>query len=111
MEAHYRACLFAGLILCGCNAEVTPGQLEYQIGPCVGVTIGDELWMARYIMERITEEFGIIVSLHPKPMLGDWNPTGCHTSKYIRGGFFLLLFYLYIRFSPHTRKTAKRYIV
>lgn len=37
--------------------------------------------MARYIMERVAEDFGIIVSLHPKPILGAWNPTGCHTSK------------------------------
>ncbi|OBZ86137.1 Glutamine synthetase [Choanephora cucurbitarum] len=78
MEAHYRACLFAGITLCGCNAEVTPSQLEYQVGPCLGVTIGDEMYMARYIMERIAEEFGAAVSLHPKPIPGDWNPTGCH---------------------------------
>jgi glutamine synthetase len=45
--------------------------------------MGDELWMARYIMERVAEDFGIIVSLHPKPILGDWNPTGCHTSNVI----------------------------
>lgn len=82
IEAHYRACLYAGITICGSNAEVTPGQLEYQIGPCVGVSIGDELWVARYIMERVAEDFGIIVSLHPKPILGDWNPTGCHTSKF-----------------------------
>lgn len=60
---------------------MTPGQLEYQIGPCLGVSVGDELWMARYIMERVAEDFGIIVSLHPKPIQGAWNPTGCHTSK------------------------------
>lgn len=80
MEAHYRACLYAGISLCGCNAEATPSQLEYQIGPCSGVTIGDELWVARYIMERITEEFGYKVSLHPKPIPGNWNPSGCHTN-------------------------------
>ncbi|KAG2230651.1 hypothetical protein INT48_005607 [Thamnidium elegans] len=80
LESHYRACLYAGLTICGSNAEVTPGQLEYQIGPCLGVSMGDELWIARYIMERVAEDFGIIVSLHPKPILGDWNPTGCHTN-------------------------------
>jgi glutamine synthetase len=84
MEAHYRACLYAGLLLCGCNAEATPSQLEYQIGPCLGVTVGDELWVARYIMERITEEFGYQVSLHPKPIPGNWNPSGCHTSKLLK---------------------------
>lgn len=81
MEAHYRACLYAGIKICGCNAEVMPSQLEYQIGPCEGVSIGDELWMARYIMERVAEDFGYIVSLHPKAIQGAWNPSGCHTSK------------------------------
>ncbi|RCH98808.1 glutamate--ammonia ligase [Rhizopus azygosporus] len=80
MEAHYRACLYAGITICGCNAEVVPGQLEYQIGPCEGVSIGDELWVARYIMERVAEDFGLMVSLHPKPIPGSWNPTGCHTN-------------------------------
>ncbi|KAG1052421.1 hypothetical protein G6F46_001002 [Rhizopus delemar] len=80
MEAHYRACLYAGIKICGCNAEVMPSQLEYQIGPCEGVSIGDELWMARYIMERVAEDFGYIVSLHPKAIQGAWNPSGCHTN-------------------------------
>ncbi|KAI8993623.1 hypothetical protein BDB01DRAFT_715999 [Pilobolus umbonatus] len=80
MEAHYRACLFAGIKICGINAEVTPSQLEYQIGPCEGVKCGDELWMARYIMNRVAEDFGLTVNIHPRPLKGDWNPTGCHTN-------------------------------
>ena len=32
----------------GVNAEVMPGQWEYQIGPCEGVDIGDHVWAARY---------------------------------------------------------------
>ena len=39
-EAHYRACLFAGLEISGTNAEVMPGQWEYQIGPCTGIDAG-----------------------------------------------------------------------
>lgn len=36
-DMHYKACLFAGVKIAGTNAEVMPGQWEYQIGPCLGV--------------------------------------------------------------------------
>jgi glutamine synthetase len=49
-DAHYRACLYAGIKIAGTNSEVMPGQWEYQIGPCLGVEIGDHMWMARYFM-------------------------------------------------------------
>jgi glutamine synthetase len=100
VEAHYRACLYAGINISGVNAEVAPGQFEYQVGPCEGITMGDELWMARYLLDRVSEDFGIVVSIHPKPIKGDWNgavsasfilpwsldthlyflPQGCHTN-------------------------------
>lgn len=78
-EAHYRACLYAGINIAGSNAEVMPSQWEYQIGPCEGIAIGDQLWMSRFILHRVAEEFGVIVTLDPKPMPGEWNGTGAHT--------------------------------
>ena len=48
-EAHYKACLYAGLKISGSNAEVMPSQWEYQIGPCFGIDIGDQVWVARYV--------------------------------------------------------------
>ena len=45
MESHYSACLFAGLDISGTNGEVMPGQWEYQIGPCVGIDAGDQVWL------------------------------------------------------------------
>ncbi|CAI2365137.1 unnamed protein product [Moneuplotes crassus] len=79
MDAHYRACLAAGVNISGTNAEVMLGQWEFQIGPCEGVTIGDHLWIARYLLGRIGEDFGISISYDPKPIKGDWAGAGCHT--------------------------------
>jgi len=79
-EEHMRACLYAGLHLSGINAEVCPGQWEYQIGPLDAVSVSDEMWIARYIMERVSEHQDIVVSWSGKPMDGDWNGAGCHTN-------------------------------
>ena len=41
---------------------------------------GDDLWVARYLLHRVAEDFGVVVSLDPKPMVGDWNGAGAHTN-------------------------------
>jgi hypothetical protein len=47
---------------------VMPGQWEYQVGPCVGILGGDHVWMSRYILDRVCEDFGVMASIHPKPI-------------------------------------------
>lgn len=59
VDAHYRACLYAGIKLCGTNAEVMPAQWEFQVGPCEGISIADDLWVARFLLHRISEDFGV----------------------------------------------------
>lgn len=78
IEAHYRACLYAGVKIAGSNAEVMPAQWEFQVGPCEGIDAGDHLWVGRYILERVAEDFGVDVTFDPKPMPGDWNGAGAH---------------------------------
>ncbi|PVD21738.1 hypothetical protein C0Q70_17538 [Pomacea canaliculata] len=69
-EAHLFAALYAGCNISGGNAEAFPGQWEFQVGPSEGVKAADDLWVARYILYRLSEEFGLVVSLAPKPVPG-----------------------------------------
>ena len=77
---HLNACIEAGISICGTNAEVMLGQWEYQIGAGGSLHMSDDLWVARWLLERICEKHGVNVSLHPKPQEGDWNGAGCHTN-------------------------------
>ena len=77
-DAHFKACLYAGLQISGTNGEVMPSQWEYQIGPCEGISSGDQMWISRYLLERICEMADVVVTFDPKPIPGDWNGSGAH---------------------------------
>lgn len=80
VEEHMGACLAAGLALSGINAEVMPGQWEFQIGPLPPLDAADQIWLARWLLYRIAEDHGVSATLYPKPVKGDWNGAGAHTN-------------------------------
>jgi glutamine synthetase len=80
VEAHLDACLTAGVHISGINAEVMPGQWEFQVGPVAPPQVADELWVARWLLYRVAEDFDVAATLDPKPVPGDWNGAGAHTN-------------------------------
>ena len=80
VDEHVDACLDAGINLEGINAEVAAGQWEFQIGPVSTPQVGDEQWIARWLLSRIAEDYDVTVSLAAKPIPGDWNGAGAHTN-------------------------------
>ena len=80
VEEHFDLCLAAGINVEGINAEVAAGQWEFQIGPVGAPDIGDHIWVARWLLYRIAEDWNISATLNPKPVKGDWNGAGMHTN-------------------------------
>jgi glutamine synthetase len=81
VEEHLDACLEAGLNVEGINAEVAAGQWEFQIFAKGAKEAGDQIWIARYLLERIGESYDVAINWHCKP-LGqlDWNGSGMHAN-------------------------------
>ena len=80
IEEHTEACMEAGLLIEGTNAEVMPGQWEFQIGAADAITVSDHLTVARWLLHRIAEDYDVVISLAAKPQKGDWNGAGAHTN-------------------------------
>ena len=81
VEEHLDACLDAGLNVEGINAEVATGQWEFQIFAKGAKQAGDEMWIARYLLERIGEKYGVSINWHCKPLGNlDWNGSGMHAN-------------------------------
>ena len=80
VEEHLDLCLEAGLNLEGINAEVMMGQWEFQVFAKGAAEAGDQVWVARYLLERAAEKYGLKIDYHCKPVQGDWNGSGMHAN-------------------------------
>jgi glutamine synthetase len=80
IEEHLDLCLEAGINVEGINAEVATGQWEFQVFAKGAQQAGDQVWVARYLMERTAEKYGLAINWHPKPLKGDWNGSGMHAN-------------------------------
>jgi len=80
VEEHLDLCLDAGLNLEGINAEVAAGQWEFQVFAKGAAAAGDQVWVARYLLERTAEAYGVGIEYHCKPVKGDWNGSGMHAN-------------------------------
>ena len=81
MDRHLDICIDSGINIEGTNAEVAAGQWEFQIFAKGAAKAGDEIWVARYFLERLAEEYGLGIEYHPKPLgATDWNGSGMHAN-------------------------------
>lgn len=80
VEEHMDICLDAGLNVEGINAEVMAGQWEFQIFAKGAESAGDQIWVARYLLERTAEKYGLTINWECKPVKGDWNGSGMHAN-------------------------------
>jgi glutamine synthetase len=87
VNKHLDLCIDAGINHEGINAEVAKGQWEFQIFGKGSKKAADEMWMGRYLLNRLCESYGIDIEYHCKPIQGDWNGSGMHSNfstKYMR---------------------------
>ena len=69
----------AGVRVTGSNIEVCPGQVEIQV--CnYGIKAADDSIILKYILDRISENYGYVIEWAAKPVKGDWNGSGCHVN-------------------------------
>jgi len=81
VDTHLDLCLDAGINHEGINSEVAKGQWEFQIFGKGSRSAADQMWMARYLLMRLCEKYGVDVNWHCKPLGNtDWNGSGMHAN-------------------------------
>ena len=51
-----------------------PFQWKYGIGPHSVVNLGDDVWMSRYLLIRVAEDFGVTVNFESSFQWSHLNP-------------------------------------
>lgn len=80
IDDHFAACVEADIGVVGINAEVMLGQWEFQVFGKGALRAADDLIMARFMMYLMSEDYGVVANLDPKPISGDWNGSGLHSN-------------------------------
>ena len=80
VDEHLDLCIDAGINHEGINAEVAKGQWEFQVFGKGSKTAADQILVARYLLLRLCEKYGVDVEWHCKPLKGDWNGSGMHAN-------------------------------
>ncbi|MAT47792.1 MAG: glutamine synthetase [Verrucomicrobiaceae bacterium] len=79
-EEHLWQCIHAGINHEGINAEVAKGQWEFQVFGKGSKKAADDVWVARFLLLRLCEQYGVDIDWHCKPLAGDWNGSGMHSN-------------------------------
>lgn len=97
IETVINKCFLLGMNITGYNFEVGPGQAEIQLlGE--GIEACDNLFLLKYVLLRVSEDFDVDLSFHPKPF-PKLNGSGCHinfSTEETRGENGLDAIYRYI---------------
>ncbi len=56
------------------------GQWEFQCFGKGAKRAGDDLIMARFMLYLLSEKYGVVANIDPKPIRGDWNGSGMHSN-------------------------------
>lgn len=79
MEEFWEVAMAANLEIWGDNAEVAPGQAEFQVGgKGSAARSARHIWMARELLAAVAAKHGCRVDIRPKPIEGPWNGSGGH---------------------------------
>ena len=57
-----------------------PGKKNFQNAEKSKIEIPELKFVFRYLLNRVAEDFGVVISLDPKPIPGNWNGAGCHAN-------------------------------